>query len=97
MQVHGDKTLVNFEVAVEGKHVKRLVGSRKFPYCGSFIDTQTLDVSKDRERGRGLGEWFIHSRDVMVGDANTKNSDRRFFDRGVFENSGQDFSSKGSE
>lgn len=54
VRVHEDKTLVNFEMEIKGKLVRRLVGSTRFPYCGSFIDTKTLDITKDRERGRGL-------------------------------------------
>ncbi len=58
VRVNPDKTLVNFEVIVNGKKVERLVGKCSFPYCGSFIDTKTLDITKDRERRLNLGEWF---------------------------------------
>jgi telomerase reverse transcriptase len=56
VQVNSDKTLTNFEVTINGKQVHRLVGTREFPYCGSFIDTKTLDLSKDRERKKDMGE-----------------------------------------
>lgn len=56
VRVNPDKTLVNFEAVVNGKKVERLVGNRSFPYCGSFIDTKTLDITKDRERRKDMGE-----------------------------------------
>jgi telomerase reverse transcriptase len=52
VHVNPDKTLANFEATINGKKVPRLVESRKFPYCGSFIDTKTLNLSKDRERSK---------------------------------------------
>jgi telomerase reverse transcriptase len=55
VRVNPDKTLVNFEVVINGRKVERLIGSRSFPYCGSFIDTRTLDITKDRERRRDMG------------------------------------------
>lgn len=57
VQVGPDKTLVNFEVGINGRKINRLVGNRKFPFCGSFIDTRTLDITKDRERVKDLGEF----------------------------------------
>lgn len=54
--VNPEKTLVNFEAFVNGRKLARLVASRKFPYCGTFIDTKTLDISKDRERRKDMGE-----------------------------------------
>lgn len=53
------KTLVNFEVAVKGRKVSRLLGDGGFPYCGSFVDTKTLDVMRDRERRKDMGEFFL--------------------------------------
>ncbi|TAQ91363.1 hypothetical protein B7494_g281 [Chlorociboria aeruginascens] len=54
VRVNPDKTLVNFEVSINERKITRLVGSRTFPYCGSFIDTKTLDISKDRERKKNM-------------------------------------------
>jgi telomerase reverse transcriptase len=56
VQVNPDKSLVNFEATINGKKVARLVGSRSFPYCGSFIDTWSLDITRDRERRKDMGE-----------------------------------------
>lgn len=55
VRVNPDKTLANFEVTINGKKVPRLVGTHKFPYCGTFIDTKTLNISKDRDRNKNLG------------------------------------------
>lgn len=55
--VNPDKTLVNFEATINDKTVPRLVGSKLFPYCGSFIDTNTLDITKDRERKKDMGKF----------------------------------------
>ncbi|KAK0126716.1 hypothetical protein ONS95_008298 [Cadophora gregata] len=52
--VNPDKTLVNFEAAVRGRKVPRLLGDGGFPYCGSFVDTKTLDVRRDRERRKDM-------------------------------------------
>lgn len=50
VRVNPDKTLVNFEVLINGKKIPRLVEHQGFPFCGSFIDTKTLNISRDRER-----------------------------------------------
>jgi telomerase reverse transcriptase len=54
--VNPTKTLVNFEASVNGMKVTRLVGSREFPYCGNFINTRTLNITKDRERKKYIGQ-----------------------------------------
>jgi telomerase reverse transcriptase len=59
VRVNPDKTLVNFEATAQGKKLSRLVGKTGFPYCGSFIDTTTLNISKDRERKKDMGELFF--------------------------------------
>ena len=52
-KVNADKSLVNFETAINGRKIPRLVGTREFPYCGTVIDTQKLDVRRGRERRGG--------------------------------------------
>ena len=75
--VNPDKTLVNFEATINEKKVARLVGSNLFPYCGSFIHTRTLDITKDRERKKDMGKY----RSNLVMTMLTKwNSNCRFFD-----------------
>jgi telomerase reverse transcriptase len=65
VRVNPDKTLVNFEVTINGQKVPRLLGKRGFPFCGSFIDTKTLNFSRDRERRKDVCEYsfpFISSK-----------------------------------
>jgi telomerase reverse transcriptase len=57
--VNPAKSLVNFEASLNGQKVARLVDSRRFPYCGSFIDTKTLNVTKDRERRKDMGKDLL--------------------------------------
>lgn len=67
VRVNPEKTLVNFEVAINGRKVKSLCGETAFPYCGSFIDVKTLDISRDRERRKDMGESLLSLQDAMVG------------------------------
>ncbi|KAI9650201.1 Telomerase reverse transcriptase [Ciborinia camelliae] len=48
--VNPDKTLTNFEVMINGKKVKRVVGEKMFPYCGNLMDMKTLNIERDRDR-----------------------------------------------
>jgi telomerase reverse transcriptase len=59
VSVNPAKSLVNFEVSVNGQKVARLVDSQRFPYCGNFIDTKTLNVTKDRERRKDMGKCSL--------------------------------------
>ncbi|OBT76587.1 hypothetical protein VF21_05363 [Pseudogymnoascus sp. 05NY08] len=54
VSVNPEKTLVNFETSINGHKVQRLVKGKEFPYCGTFINTNTLHISKDRERQKDL-------------------------------------------
>ncbi|OWP01965.1 telomerase reverse transcriptase [Marssonina coronariae] len=54
VRVNPEKTLVNFEVCVGGKKVPRVLGGGGFPYCGSWIDMQNLDISRDLARRGGM-------------------------------------------
>lgn len=48
-----DKTLVNFDLAMNGSQVPKLHdGCHAFPYCGTQIDYRTLEISKDRSSPR---------------------------------------------
>jgi telomerase reverse transcriptase len=53
------KTLVNFEATINNMKVTRLVGTRSFPYCGNFIDTKTLNITKDREKKKDMGKHCV--------------------------------------
>ncbi|KFY02560.1 hypothetical protein O988_02079 [Pseudogymnoascus sp. VKM F-3808] len=54
VSVNPEKTLINFETSINGQKVKRLVKGQEFPYCGTFINTNTLHITKDRERHSDL-------------------------------------------
>ncbi|KAI9871385.1 MAG: hypothetical protein M1830_002966, partial [Pleopsidium flavum] len=55
VKVNPGKSLVNFEITINGAKIPRLVGGTGFPYCGNLIDTKSLEISKDRERKRAAG------------------------------------------
>ena len=55
IRVNPDKSLVNFEVAINGVKVARLAEGSSFPYCGTSIDTTTLEITKDRSRRTDAG------------------------------------------
>lgn len=50
IQVNTDKSLVNFDVTINGQKVPRLHGTTWFPYCGMRIDLKTLVLQKDRDK-----------------------------------------------
>jgi telomerase reverse transcriptase len=59
VRVNPDKTLVNFEVIINNKKIPRLVDKQGFPFCGNFIDVKRLNISKDRERRKDMGELLF--------------------------------------
>jgi telomerase reverse transcriptase len=54
--VNPDKTLVNFDMSVDDRQVPRISEGQAFPYCGTRINCQTLDIAKDRETVKDPGE-----------------------------------------
>ncbi|KAJ5782388.1 Telomere reverse transcriptase [Penicillium paradoxum] len=50
VQVNPGKSMANFSASVGGVLLPRLEGSPLFPYCGSLIDTHTLEIHRDKER-----------------------------------------------
>ncbi|KIW30624.1 uncharacterized protein PV07_06357 [Cladophialophora immunda] len=50
IHVNAEKSLVNFEVTINGEKVPRIHGSTYFPYCGIGIHMETLELKKDREK-----------------------------------------------
>jgi telomerase reverse transcriptase len=58
VEVGHDKTLVNFDMHVGGESVKKLARGSKFPYCGTFIDCKTLEMTKDRRSSKDIGITF---------------------------------------
>lgn len=49
------KSLVNFELCVNGRQVPRLLEGIAFPYCGNMINTVTLEITKDIDRRKNAG------------------------------------------
>lgn len=47
--INAEKSLANFEMSVNGCRVPRIQDGLRFPYCGMDINTQTLQLSKDRQ------------------------------------------------
>ncbi|KAK6536115.1 hypothetical protein TWF281_000361 [Arthrobotrys megalospora] len=53
--VKPEKSLVNFEVAFNGRKIERVFGDTPgFPYCGALIDQKTLEIKRDWSRRDGL-------------------------------------------
>ncbi|RSL70645.1 hypothetical protein CEP53_001789 [Fusarium sp. AF-6] len=52
--VNPAKTLVNFNMSHDGTPVRKVDGLAGFPYCGTTINCQTLDITKDRQRDANL-------------------------------------------
>ena len=50
ISVNPDKTLASFDVLIKGKKIPRHSGREAFPYCGVAIDTNTLELRKERQR-----------------------------------------------
>ncbi|PNS20562.1 hypothetical protein CAC42_6012 [Sphaceloma murrayae] len=50
IEIKHEKSMVNFDVMVDGKRVKRLPAVTEFPYCGLSIHTASLHVSADVSR-----------------------------------------------
>ncbi|KAJ5177714.1 reverse transcriptase [Penicillium coprophilum] len=50
VQINPAKSMTNFSAAIDGILLPRLEGSPLFPYCGSLIDTHTLEFHRDRDR-----------------------------------------------
>ncbi|KAM0564136.1 hypothetical protein ACHAPJ_000345 [Fusarium lateritium] len=55
--VNPAKTMVNFDMLYDGEPVRKIDHEKAFPYCGTSINCQTLDITKDRERDANLGKY----------------------------------------
>lgn len=53
--VNPAKTMVNFDMLYDGEPVRNYNHEKGFPYCGTAINCQTLDITKDRERDANIG------------------------------------------
>ena len=50
VKVNPAKTLVTFESTFNGSRLPRLAKGTAFPYCGTRININTLEITKDRDR-----------------------------------------------
>ncbi|KXX74891.1 Telomerase reverse transcriptase [Madurella mycetomatis] len=55
MTVNPGKSLANFSLTVRGMNVSRLDDGERFPYCGLWIDCESLAVAKQRDNAKDLG------------------------------------------
>ena len=55
VEVNPAKSLANFDVIINGFQLPCLNASSEFPYCGTSINTKTLEIIKDRDRRKGTG------------------------------------------
>ncbi|KAI9787925.1 MAG: hypothetical protein M1816_007325 [Peltula sp. TS41687] len=53
ISVNPAKSQTNFSAELEGFTSPKLIGGHIFPFCGTLIDTKTLEISKDREKSKG--------------------------------------------
>ena len=56
VEVSPQKTLVNFDMEIEGQKLSKVGKGQRFPYCGTLIDCKTLDISKDWDKGKDTGK-----------------------------------------
>lgn len=68
VQVNPAKSLANFSVKINGCVIPRTTTGWGFPYCGTMVSTKTLEVRKDRERGKATGTKDLqHTGDFCLG------------------------------
>ncbi|POS87567.1 hypothetical protein EPUL_001647 [Erysiphe pulchra] len=54
LKVNPLKTLVNFDISINGIKLSKVQQQTMFPYCGCLIDMNTLDISRDRIRWENM-------------------------------------------
>ena len=55
VEVNPAKSLANFESIINGHQVPLVYHGIAFPYCGTMINTRTLEITKDRDRRKATG------------------------------------------
>ncbi|KAL8731786.1 MAG: hypothetical protein Q9166_003233 [cf. Caloplaca sp. 2 TL-2023] len=66
VRVNPAKSLANFSVQINGWNIPRAPSRSAFPYCGTTINSITLGISKDRDRGKVTGTDTLHNADASV-------------------------------
>lgn len=51
--VNARKTLVNFDLTIDQQPVPRVEPGQGFPYCGTKIDCESLDITRARDQEKG--------------------------------------------
>lgn len=65
VQVNPKKTLVNFDMDIPEGKVNRVAKGEGFSYCGTLIDCRTLEITKDRDKGKNIGKFrFAATEDI---------------------------------
>lgn len=54
-----EKSVVNFDMTIDGHKVTRLPQNSNFPYCGQSINTDNLNLSKDPGRRNATGRFVL--------------------------------------
>lgn len=57
--VKSTKSLANFDVSLENHRIAKADSCDRFPYCGIFINTRTLEVTKKAEHPAATGRWMV--------------------------------------
>ncbi|KAI4225667.1 MAG: hypothetical protein L6R36_003747 [Xanthoria steineri] len=52
VEVNPTKSVVNFNVEINQSVISKTPTGSAFPYCGTMVHTKTLEIRKDRDRGR---------------------------------------------
>lgn len=96
VEVQSDKSLTNFNICTAGGgRIASLPKDAKFPYCGVYIDTRTLEVNKKTERAAKTGE---NSAPSSVHDPRlTCRRCRKFSDSGSVKIAGPDTASQSTQ
>ena len=56
LEINPKKSLASFKVSIDGQQIPQPADLKSFPYCGNVIDTQTLEITKDRDRRKTTGK-----------------------------------------
>jgi len=75
--VKADKTLVNFDVEINGRKLKESSTAAGFPYCGVLVNPNNLSIGKDRERKSTTSRCTLQERQTyyISTDTNVEPSD----------------------
>ncbi|KAL8924369.1 MAG: hypothetical protein Q9172_002716 [Xanthocarpia lactea] len=56
VQINPAKSLANFSVHINQVVISQTAADSAFPYCGMMVHTKTLEIKKDRDRGKATGQ-----------------------------------------